>query len=349
MMNQKKHWMRAAALGLCAALLLSGCSGGGKSGSDASAKKADASVSSSGDVSGEAPKDYSKYNAYLRVTDLMKDDIEPALSAYFNNVDYTEEFTVIGDYSAIKEGVNFYTANTYTVEEAMRYAKEEPAYPEADAAMLNLGESMIQVMEALKELASYMSFDDYEEDNLAKAPQIHAQLWKAIGTYDACYPDFLYAINEMASASRDDDRDELLKDGETVLYHSLTMIHTSEDILDLIWDQVEAANAGTGPEAEMVIPEIDMTQLSPLFDQFQTAYDSLNQSLENEEERSKVKSFTGAIGDSALKLYTNKVESLRSWVNKLNNDLTEGADYAEDFNKVSEAISSMIDGYNSII
>ena len=67
------------------------------------------------------------------------------------------------------------------------------------------------------------------------------------------------------------------------------------------------------------------------------------------EERSKISSFTGVIGDSALKLYNNKVESLLSWVNKLKTDLTEGGDYAEDFNKVNEAISSMIDGYNSII
>lgn len=346
-MNLKKSWIKAIVLGLSAALLLSGC-GGKTGGGDGSEKKADVSSSSSAPES-DAPKDYSKYNAYLRVTDLMGDDIEPALDAYFANVDYTEKFTVIGDYAAIKEGVRFYTANTYTVEEAMRYAKEEPAYPEADAAILKLGESMIEVMEALDDLASYMNFDDFEDDGMARAPEIHARLWKALETYDACYPDFLYAINEMASASRDDDRAELLESGEMVLYHSLTMIHTSQDILDLIWGQVEEANAETGSEEDMIVPEIDMTELTPLFNQFQGAYDSLNEALENEEERSKVSSFTGAIGDSALKLYNNKVESLRSWVSKLQNDLTEGADYAEDFNKVNEAISSMIDGYNSII
>ena len=348
-MNQKKYWAKAVALALCGALLLSGCSGGGGSESDKSTKKTDASSSSSSDGSGEATKDYSKYNAYLRVIDIINDDIEPALSAYFDNVDYGEEFAVTGDYGAIKEGVRFFTANTYTVEEAMEYAKEDPAYPKADAAITAMGGSMIQVMEALEDLASYMSFDDYEEDNLAKAPEIHAQLWQALQVYDTYYMNFLNAIDEMANATRDDDRAELLEDGEMVLYHSLTMIHASEDILDVIWTQIEAANAEAGPEDEMVLPEIDMTELTPLFDHVQSAYEELNGDLANEEERSKISSFTGVIGDSALKLYNNKVESLLSWVNKLKTDLTEGGDYTEDFNKVNEAISSMIDGYNSII
>lgn len=345
-MKWKNYWIKVFALALCGVLLLSSCSGGGGS---ESTKKPDVSSASSGDVSDEVQEDYSKYNAYLKIADIISDDIEPALSYYFENVDYAETFAVIGDYSAIEEGVRFYIATTYTVEEAMKYAKEEPAYPKADAAMTAMGDSMIQVMEALEDLASYMSFDDFEKDNMAKAPEIHAQLWQALQVYDVYSVNFLDAISEMASATRDDDRASLLKRGELVLYHSLTMIHTSEDILDLIWAQIETANAEIGPEEEMILPEIDMTQLSPLFDQFQTAYEDLNGALANEEERSKISTFTGVVGDNALKLYNNKVESLLSWVNRLKNDLTEGADYAEDFNKVSEAIGSMIDGYNSII
>ncbi len=346
-MNQKNHWMRAVSLALCTALLLSGCSGGGKSGgNDTSSKKTDASASS-GDVSSDAPKDYSKYNKYLDIANIITDDIEPILSAYFENVDYAAEFTVIGDYSAIKDAVQFYTAHTYPVEEAIDYAKEDPAYPKADAGILAMGDSMIQVMEALDDLASYMRFDDYEDDNLAKAPEIHAALWEALQVYDAYYMNFLDAISEMASGSRDEDRAELLENGEMVLYHSLTMIHTSEDILDIIWDQVETANAEIGPEDEVILPEIDMTELSPLFGQFQTAYDELNKALDNQEEREKV--FSGPLGDNAMKLYMNKVDSLYVKVGRLAESVMAGTDYAEAFDSTNEAIGSMIDGYNSII
>ena len=77
----------------------------------------------------------------MKIADIISDDIEPALSYYFENVDYAETFAVIGDYSAIEEGFRFYIATTYTVEEAMKYAKEEPAYPKADAAMTAMGDS----------------------------------------------------------------------------------------------------------------------------------------------------------------------------------------------------------------
>lgn len=349
-MNQKNHWLKAVSLALCAALLLSGCSGGGKSGgSDSSTKKTDASSPSSNNTSNDAPKDYSKYNKYLDIAEIIEDDIEPILSVYFENVDYAEEFTVVGDYGAIKDAVDFYTSFTYPVEQAMDYARQDPAYPKADAAIMAMGDSMIQVMEALGDLASYMRFDDYEKDNMAKAPEIHAALWDALEVYDLYYMDYLAAIDEMASGHRDEDLAELLEDGEMILYYSLSMIHTSEDILDVIMDQVGAANAETGPEDEFILPEIDMTELSPLFGQFQTSYDGLMQAMDTQEEREKVKSFSGAVAENAMKLYTNKVNSMYSRVGALAGNLLEGEDYSDSFDQVSEAINSMIDGYNSII
>ena len=347
-MDRKKHWLNAVSLALCTALLLSGCSGGGKSGGgDPSPQKADDGSVPAADTPGDAPKDYSKYNKYLDIAEVIEDDIEPILSAYFENVDYAAEFTVIGDYSAIKKAVNFFTAFTYPVEQAMDYARQDPAYPKADAAILAMGDSMIQVMEALDDLASYMRFDDYEKDNMAKAPEIHAALWDALQVYDSYYMNYLAAIDEMASGHRDEDLAELLENEEMILYYSLSMIHTSEDILGVIWDQVTAANAESGDE--FILPELDMTELSPLFGQFDESYDNLLEALDTQEERDKVRSFSGAVAENAIKLYTNKVNSLYSRVGALAGNILEGEDYTESYDKVNEAIDSMIDGYNSII
>lgn len=349
-MNQKNHWLKAVSLALCTALLLSGCTGGEKSsGNDSSAEKTNTSASSSGGTSSDAPKDYSKYNKYLDIAEVIREDIEPILSVYFENVDYAAEFTVVGDYGAIKDAVDFYTSFTYPVEQAMDYAKQDPAYPKADAAITAMGDSMIQVMDVLGELASYMRFGEYEKDNMAKAPEIHAALWDALEVYDLYYMDYLAAIDEMAGGHRDEDLAELLEKEDMILYYSLSMIHTSEDILDIIWDQVMAANAEAGPEDEVILPEIDMTELSPMFGQFQTSYDGLMGALDTQEERDKIRSFSGAVADSAIKLYKNKVDSLYGRVGSLAGNLLEGEDYSESFDKVSEAIDSMIDGYNSII
>ena len=345
----KKSWMQAIVLSLCAALLLSGCcdkGGGDKSGGGS---KSDTSSPVSSGAKSDEPVDYSKYNAYLKLAEKINGEIEPILAVYFSNVDFSPEFTLTGDYAEIKDALQFYTSNTYLVEDALSYLDEKPAYPEADAALQNLGESPAEVMEALNHLASYTRFDEYVDDDMAKAPELHAELWAALQTYDAYFDDFVNAIDIMASQGRDEDRAKLLEDEEMILYHSLCMIHTSQDILDGIWAQIETANTETSPEEPLVLPEIDMTDLSPMFNDCQTAYDGLNQAMETVSEREKVSTFTGKIGDSALDLYKNKVNSLYSRMGSLSEAVTGGTEYAEAFNSASEAIDSMIGGYNSIL
>ena len=349
-MNQKKLRTGTICLALSAALLLTGC--GGKGGSDKSGgatsgggSKSDMSSSaSSADKSGQ-PVDYSKYNAYLDLADEISGEIEPILEVYFSNVSFDPSFTVTGDYAAIKEAVEFYTPNTYLVEKALDYLDEEPAYPEADAALRDLGDSPVKVMEALNHLGSYMRFDEFEEDNLTKAREIHAELWSALQVYDANYEAFLAAFDILASQGEEDSLNQLLEEEEMILYHSLCLIRTSEDILNDVWSQIDAANTGE----ETVLPEIDMTNLSPLFDSLQTSHDSLTQALGSESEREKVEMFTGRVGDSALELYTSRTNSLYSYMGSLAEALMAGTDYAEALLNASDAIGSMIDSYNNIL
>lgn len=353
-MNQKKLWTGMICLALSAALLLTGC--GSKKDSDKSVgdtsgggSKSDVSSSASSADKSEGPVDYSKYNAYLDLAEEISGEIEPILAAYFSNVDFSPEFTVTGDYAAIKDAVEFYTPNTYLVENALSYLEDEPAYPEADTALRDLGDSPAKVMEALNHLASYMRFDEYEDDNMAKAPELHSELWSALQTYDENFEAFLGAIEVIANQSRNESRDKLLEDEEMILYHSLCMIYASQDILDDVWNQVELANAEASPEDELILPEIDMTNLSPLFNDLQTAYDGVTQALGTESEREKIDTFTGRVGDSATELYTNKINALYSHMGALAEAIMGGSDYTDAFNSASEAANSMVDSYNNIL
>lgn len=348
-MNQKKFWVKAIGMALCAALLLTGCSGGGTSGSDTSAKKTDASSSSSSDVSSsEGPKDYSKYNAYMGLYDELS-DMEDILFEYFMNVDYTEDFALVegGDYAAIKDVVEYYTGRAYVAREALEYVDEEPSYPEVDAAVRALGDSPEKMMDALEDLASYMLFDDYKDDNLAKAPEIHAAIWDALQVFGPYYGEMMDAMDALADEIRDEDMEDMLNNGEMVLYHSRMMIHSSQDILNDIWSQIEGAIETMDPEAEFVLPEIDGTNLAPLFAQFNTAYEELTTAMSKAEELEKV--FTGPTAETAAELYSKKVDSLYIRMGELANALNEGLDYSEAYDSANEALNSMIDGYNAII
>ncbi len=297
----------------------------------------------------EEVRDYSKYNAYLALADKIN-EVEGLLSAYFTNVEYAETFALAegGSYDAIQEAFQFYTANTYPVTEALDYVDEEPAYPQVDAAVRALGESPAQVMEALDDIAGYIRFKDYEKDDLAKAPELHAALWEALEIYDAYYADFMTAVEEMAKEGREEDEKNLLEDGELILYHSICMIHASQDVLDEIEAQVDAAiQAAVESGAESFeYPVLDRTELAPLFDKFQKGYDGFTEAMESAEEKEKV--FSGKLGESSANLYTKKVENLYVKMGELAEAILEEEDYVDAYDEMLEASNSLVDGYNSI-
>lgn len=336
-----RNLARMVALGLSAALLLGGCELGFSS------------ISPSPSASESAPqedgrKDYSKYNSYLHLSDEMSEALD-VLDVYFANVEYQADFAVMegGDYAAIKDAVQFYTAITFRAEEALNYVDKDPSYARVDAAVRALGNSPVELMEAVDDLAAYMRFDEFEEDNLAKAPEIHTAIWEPFQIFATYYGEFLSALDELEAEIRGEDLESMLNEGEMILYYSNVIIYTSQDIRSNIWNQYEAGVNAADPDAEFILPEIDMTELSPLFGEFNQAYESLIEAMGDEEEAAKV--FTGPVAESAMKLYTSKVDSLYSWMGRLANTLMEGGDYTDDYNSMSEALSSMISGYNSII
>ena len=341
-----KNLIRMLALGLSAALMLSGC--GGEDAGEKNPSPSPSETESESVPPEDAPKDYSKFNAYLDLSEKMSDMLD-ILDVYFSNVEFAQDFALLegGDYANIKEAADFYIANTYQVEKSLDYVDEEPSYARADAAVRALGDSPLKLMEAIEDLSGYTQFSEYEEDSLAKAPEIHAAIWEPYQIVATYYGEFLDAMDELDKGMREEDLDNLKKEGNMILYYSSVMIYNSGDILDEIWDQYDAAVSAADPNAEFTLPVIDTTTITPLFDEFKTAYEGLTEAMGSEEEQAKV--FTGAIAEGSMKLYTSKVDSLYVRMGTLMGVVNEGGDYSEAYDSAREARSSMVSGYNSII
>ena len=340
-------WKKTAALGLTAALLLSGCGGGKEKEPEPTPTPTPTPTPA---AESKAPVDFSKYNAYLGLADALY-EMEEVLEAYFASVNYAPEFALVegGDYAAIKDTFQFYTPDTYPAREALEYVEEEPAYPAADEAVKNLGSSPADVMGALNHIASYVRFNEFEDDGMAKAPELHAELWTALETYDQYYGVFLTAMDDLAEQTQAEDLAQLLEEGEQILYYSRSLLETGSDILENIMDQLTMAAAVTDPGADFVPPVLDMTGLADLFAQVQTDYEGLSQALESQEEREKIQSFTGTAGDSSLKLYTSKATALYSAMGQLAEAAMAGTDYTAAFDAAADALNGMVDQYNRVI
>lgn len=344
-MSGKRGWEKGLVLALGLGLLLSGC-GGEKT----SQPKPSPEVESAPPVVSDAPVDYSKYNTYVDLADEMA-AIEEVLAVYFQNVAYEETFSLVegGDYANIKESVEFFTGMSYTLEKAQDYAKEEPAYPEADAAVLALGDSPAEVMDALEHLGSYMRFDDYVDDNMARAPELHAELWAALETYDAHYREFLAALRALDEQTDEENLEQLRESGQTILYQSQMLLRASDDIQDEVWDQLSAALEETPEGGDFTLPTIDMTALTSLVDQFNTAYNDLTAALGDQTELEKVPAFVGQHGENTVSIYQNRVDGLYVKMGELVQLLRDGADYTEALDAVNEAAGDLIDAYNNVI
>lgn len=337
-----RNLIRNLVLGLGAALLLGGCVGNPA----ADPGKPSETPSPSEAQTEGAPKDYSKYNSYLGLYRQMNEMLD-ILDVYFANVEYAPDFAMAegGDYAAIKDAADFYTANTYSVQVALDYAGEEPSYASVDAAVRALGDSPLELMKAIKGLSGYTQFSEYEEDNLAKAPEIHAAIWEPMQIFSTYYGEFMNAVDELADELDGEGLEDLKNRGQMILYHSKLMLGSGDDIIDEVNGQIDAANQN--PDAEFVLPELDRTALAPLFDAFNTAYTDLMAAMEDEEEQAKV--FTGVVAEGAMQLYTTKVNTLYVKMGSLAQALNDGSDYFDAYDEMIDAYNSMVSGYNSII
>lgn len=340
----KNRWMKLLCLCLAACLCLGALAGCDGKKDQESAPPTESAPAES------APVDYAKYNAYIDLADEMA-SVEEILNVYFQNVAYEEEFALVegGDYANIKEAVEFYTGLSYASQKALEYAKEEPAYPEADAAVLALGASVEEVMDALEHLGSYMRFDDYVDDNMARAPELHAELWAALRTYDVYYPEFLDALTALDEQTDAENMAQLKESGQNILYQSQLLLKAGQAIRDGVWDQFTAALDELPEGEELTLPAIDMAPLASAVEQFNTAYNDLTAALGDQAELEKVPAFAGQHAESSQSIYKNRVDSLYVKTGALVQALQEGSDYSEALDGVSEALDDLIGAYNNVI
>ena len=340
----KNRWMKLLCLCLAACLLvgvLAGCDG--KKDQESAQPSESAPVES-------APVDYSKYNAYIDLADEMA-EMEGVLNVYFQNVAYEETFLVVegGDYANIKEAVQFYTGLSYTAEKALEYANEEPAYPEADAAVLALGDSVKEVMDALDHLGSYMRFDEYVDDSMARAPEIHAELWAALQTYDAHYPEFLNALSALDDQTDEENMELLKESGQNILYHSRLFMRAGEAIQNEVWNQLAAAVEDAPETEDLALPAIDMAALAPMVEEFNTAYNDLTAALGDQDELEMVPAFVGDHAENIQSIYKNRVDGLYVKMGELVQAMNEGSEYIQALEDVDGAMSDLISVYNNVI
>ena len=331
---------------LAFALLLSGCSGNSESAGSAStgssASQSGNQSSSQSDTSTETT-DFRKYNAYSDVaSDVL--EMDGLLGAYFTVVQDQPEFALAEgmDYSMLSDVFSGYMPVKFNMESAVSYNDEEPAYPEQDALLLDLEQPYYDMQEILQDISVYLTYQDYLEDDLAQAKQLHAKLYEEVSVFDAAAWPFIEAMDALDQATEQQALDSLKADGMYIAFHSRTIINLCNEMDADIWAQVETAET---------LPALDMTNLEELYTQYQEAYANLTQALDDEEQVNKV--YNWASGEYWSEPYHDDfvaaVDGLNTALTAFMETARSQSDYSESYNQLSEAVSELIDQYNASI
>lgn len=327
---------------LAFALLLSGCSSDSGSASSATASSSGSQSSSQSDTSTETT-DFRKYNAYSDVaSDIL--EMDSLLAVYFTVVQDQPEFALAEgmDYSMLSDVFSGYMPVKFNMESAMSYNDEEPAYPEQDALLLDLQQPYYDMQEILQDISVYLTYQDYLEDDLAQAKQLHAKLYEAVSAFDGVAWPFVEAMDALDQATEQQALDSLKADGMYIAFYSRTIINLCNEMDSDIWAQVETSET---------LPALDMTNLEELYTQYQEAYANLTQALDDEEQVNKV--YNWASDEYWSETYHDDfvaaVDGLNTALTAFMETARSQSDYSESYSQLSEAVSELIDQYNASI
>lgn len=331
---------------LAFALLLSGCSGNSGSAGSASAgssvSQSGSQSSSQSDTSTETT-DFRKYNAYSDVaSDVL--EMDGLLGVYFTVVQDQPEFALADgmDYGMLSDVFSGYMPVKFNMESAVSYNDEEPAYPEQDALLLDLQQPYYDMQDILQDISVYLTYQDYLEDDLAQAKQLHTKLYEAVSAFDAAAWPFVESMDALDQATEQQALDSLKANGMYIAFYSRTIINLCNEMDADIWAQVETSET---------LPALDMTNLEELYTQYQEAYASLTQALDDEEQVNKV--YNWASDEYWSETYHDDfvaaVDTLNTALTAFMETARSQSDYSESYSQLSEAVSELIDQYNASI
>lgn len=323
-------------------LLLSGCAGGQESSEDSTADQTTETTSSDQTGDSDQPVDYSKYNAYLRVVESVS-EMEGLLSSYFTVVQNQPEFALLDgmDYSMLADAFDFYHFDSVSMEVALGYCDSDPDYPEQDELLTALNEPYMTMGGVLDDITDYIQWDEYAEDNLAKAAQLHTQLYAALTAFDQAALPFTESMDVLDEATEQQELERLKSEGLDIAYYSTLLFDVADQIDAEVWAQISQAQTGT-------LPVLDMTNLETLYAQHQEAFAGLTTALADADQvaaqwtqegtRDTMQSYYADLANNADVALSNFMTAARSQ-----------GDYSESYDSYFSWISRLIDQYNNSI
>lgn len=241
----------------------------------------------------------------------------------------------------LADAFDFYYFDAISMKSAQEYRDSDPDYPEQDELLTVLNEPYIAMGDVLQDITDYVQWDDYLEDNLVQAAQLHTPLYAALTAFDDAALPFAESMDALDEATEQQELERLKSEGLDIAYYSVLLFNVAEDIDVAVWAQVSQAQTET-------LPVLNMTNLETLYAQYQEAFAGLTAALADAEKVAAQwpqETTRDSMQSYYAKIANNADAALRNFMVAARNQ----EDYSESYDTYFSSVSTLIDQYNNSI
>ena len=193
-----------------------------------------------GVTSGES-KEIEKYNAYVRLNNLMTGRINEVLVHYFEKFGAEKQPVIEDNFSFIM--LDVVEQDRAVIDQAKGFIASKPAFASADPAATKLIPAIQDLLAVLDEMKVYYDSKGYVDDDFATGKELHAKLLTAYEAYDKSAQGYYTALQKMGDEQRLADLQEFKKAGQDIRYNALKfMIDAEATVMEIEAQGIHAAN-----------------------------------------------------------------------------------------------------------
>lgn len=242
------------------------------------------------------------FNGYINVNNYILNQLEGAISDYFETVEFQEEFQLLEEkYESGWIGTKW----PEDLEKVHVMAEGKPEKDELDNAFLTLYPSLEELTKVFIEIYDYIDTEAYLNDDYAAGKEYHTRLWNALNEYDEIGENFLDRLDVMASERHDKELEDIKNQGYELLYAVNKVIDTAQKIQGEFYEQ---------ELTDDTILDMDVAVIKPLYEEYQTYMETVLTYEKDDEKKAE----EGFPNDTYFwTMFPNKMEDTGKSISKL--------------------------------
>ncbi|WP_026342211.1 YiiG family protein [Paenibacillus fonticola] len=177
-----------------------------------------------------------KYSAYINLNNMMTGGMfDRMMETYIDEFGLDEEIYISDDFSEFTSAPVL-DGLVNAVNTAVDRASGEPSYGDADASLILLGPTMLDLIDTMKEISTYYSAKTFVDDQFVKGKELHRQFIAQYEEYGPLADQFFDDFDLIAAQQKLKDLDKLKEQDLLIRYYALSVVMRAQDIEKAFFD-----------------------------------------------------------------------------------------------------------------